>query len=94
MELKHYQENEALTLIKAILLVLFKITNDQNKSLFPAQHLGQLGHRPPTSKSRDSHEVSEITERGVHQKITSSLLKDTTVRLAPLIKLKASGFTS
>ena len=48
-----------------------KITNEQNKSLYPAKCLGQLNHRPPAVESFESHEVSAVGERRAHQKITS-----------------------
>ena len=58
-----------------------KITNEQNKPLLPGKYLGQLNHRPPTVKSRESHEVSEIGERGPPEHHLS-LLEDTTIRLS------------
>ena len=49
-----------------------RITDYPNKPLFPAEYLGQLNHSSPTLKSYEGHEVSEIGERGVRQKIRSA----------------------
>ena len=91
MELNPYHEGEASARAKPS--DYCNITNDQNQSLFPTEYLGQLNHRPPPLKSLESHEVSKIGARGVHQKITSAYyLENTTVPLL-LVKLKASGLT-
>ena len=68
-----------------------KITNEQNKPLLPGKYLGQLNHRPPTVKSRESHEVSEIGERAESTRRSHQLIRQD--RSPLFTKLNAIGFT-
>ena len=66
-----------------------KITNGQNKSFLPGKYLGQLDYRPPTVKSRGSHEVFEIGEMSTRRSI--QLVKQD--RSPLFTKLNAIGLT-
>ena len=49
-------------LIEVNLLITGALLTDQTRHYSRSEYLGQLNHRPPTLKTYDSHNVSEIYE--------------------------------